>query len=156
MPLKIHEDICVFYSKLPTYNPQMMIRSGGEHSRDIPKHQRCGLSGEQKDVIYRPGIYAEKRIKVFADDYYPNDILTFPKPHKPLHTCEKPVDLLEWLIRTYTLEGETVLDSCMGSGSTGEACINTGRDFIGIELDKKYYDIASERCQFRSGGIIKI
>ena len=79
---------------------------------------------------------------------YPSDVLlNFSEAvgTKKLHTNEKPINLLEYLIKTYTNEGDTVLDNCMGSGSTGVACVNTGRDFIGIELDEKYFNIAKER-----------
>ena len=78
---------------------------------------------------------------------YPTSILSFSKPHPSItkHRTEKPVALLEYLIKTYTNEGELVLDNCMGSGSTGIACVNTNRNFIGIELDEKYFNIAKER-----------
>ena len=78
---------------------------------------------------------------------YPNTILTFDSVHQPVHPTQKPVELLEYLIRTYSNEGETVLDFTMGSGSTGVACVNTNRDFIGIELDETYYNIAKKRIK---------
>ena len=71
----------------------------------------------------------------------------FDRPHPPIHPTQKPVALLEHLIKTYTNEGETVLDFTMGSGTTGVACKNLNRNFIGIELDKKYFDIAKERIE---------
>lgn len=77
---------------------------------------------------------------------YPTDIIKFNN-EKGLHPTQKPVALLEFLIRTYTNEGETVLDNCMGSGSTGVACVNTNRNFIGIELDEKYFNVAKERMK---------
>ena len=78
---------------------------------------------------------------------HPKSILTFSKPHPSIsqHPTQKPIALLEWLIKSYTNEGETVLDNCMGSGSTGVACINTNRNFIGYELDEKYFEIAQRR-----------
>lgn len=76
---------------------------------------------------------------------YPKDVLFFPSESTPVHPTQKPVALLEYLIRTYTNEGETVLDNCMGSGSTGVACVNTGRNFIGIELDQGYFETAKKR-----------
>mgnify|MGYP000382752255 CR=1 FL=1 len=76
---------------------------------------------------------------------YPRQVLEFKRPHPPIFPTQKPVDLLEYLIKTYTNEGEIVLDNCMGSGSTGVACVNTNRDFIGIELDKDYFNIAKQR-----------
>lgn len=87
--------------------------------------------------------------KEYSNDlYYPVSIQEFTLANlrkDRLHPTQKPVALLEYLIKTYTNEGETVLDNCMGSGSTGEACLNTNRNFIGIELEKKYFEIASER-----------
>lgn len=76
----------------------------------------------------------------------PTTVLSFHR-ERGYHPTQKPVPLLEWLIKTYTNPGETVLDNCMGSGSTGVACVNTGRDFIGMELDKNYYDIAVKRIE---------
>lgn len=78
---------------------------------------------------------------------YPCDVLQFDSVSKPLHPTQKPVALLEYLTKTYTNEGETVLDNCMGSGSTGVACLNTNRKFIGIELDDKYFEIAKKRIE---------
>ena len=76
---------------------------------------------------------------------YPTNIIKIDKVKKPIHPTQKPVELLEYLIKTYTNEGETVLDNCMGSGSTGVACVNTNRNFIGMELDNNYFNIAKER-----------
>jgi site-specific DNA-methyltransferase (adenine-specific) len=80
---------------------------------------------------------------------FPTSVLEFAKPHPSiaLHPTQKPVELLEWLVKTYTNPGETVLDNCMGSGSAGVACLNTGRNFIGIELDEKYFGIAKDRIE---------
>ena len=78
---------------------------------------------------------------------YPNNILNFSKESKCVHPTQKPVQLLEYLIKTYTDEGMLVLDNCMGSGSTGVACGNLGRRFIGIELDEKYFEISSDRIK---------
>ena len=81
------------------------------------------------------------------DKRYPKTILKFKRDKNRLHPTQKPVKLLEYLIKTYTYEGETVLDNCMGSGSTGVACVNTNRKFIGIEMDEKYYDISCKRIK---------
>ena len=78
---------------------------------------------------------------------YPRSVLKYKRPHPPIHPTEKPVELLEWLIKTYTNENEVVLDNTMGSGSTGVACVNTNRKFIGIELDEGYFNIAKERIE---------
>ena len=76
---------------------------------------------------------------------YPKDILQFSVVMKPIHPTEKPIDLFEYLIKTYTNEGELILDNCMGSGTTAISCINTNRKFVGFELDNAYYDLATER-----------
>ena len=95
-------------------------------------------------------IYGDfKATNKINDEYYPTSILEFSNADKTgkLHPTQKPVPLLEYLIKTYTLENETVLDFTMGSGSTGVACVNTNRDFIGIELDDKYFSIAKDRIE---------
>ena len=95
-------------------------------------------------------IYGDfKATNKINDEYYPTSILEFSNADKTgkLHPTQKPVPLLEYLIKTYTLENETVLDFTMGSGSTGVACVNTNRDFIGIELDDNYFSIAKDRIE---------
>lgn len=139
-PLKIHEDILVFYRRLPTYNPQMAI---GEkvHGR--------GKSGNGTGGG-RSGCYGSFRQTeaVMTNEKYPNSILRFAKEHgKYYHPTQKPVALLEYLIRTYTNAGDRVLDCTMGSGSTMVACVNTGRKGVGIELTDEYYDIAVGRVR---------
>ena len=137
MPLRQHEDICVFYKKSPTYNPQ---KSKGKpcHSKGKPK--------ENKNNNYGSFNFVDNS-KELGDMKHPTSIITVSKPHpsKMVHPTQKPVDLLECLIKTYTNEGELVLDNCMGAGSTGVACQNTGRKFIGIELDDKYFEISKSR-----------
>ena len=140
MPLRKHEDICVFYKKLPVYNPQKVIG-------DKPSHS----SGTKPMSEYQNNNYGKfenvDNSKKHGNMKYPTSIIKFEKPHPSicLHPTQKPVALLEYLIKTYTNEGETVLDNCMGSGSTGEACLKTNRNFIGIEQDDKYFDIAYNR-----------
>ena len=138
-PLRIHEDIVVFYKKQPTYNPQFSV---GE------KNHSRGNSGSSQSAGGKNRCYGEfKQIEaVLTNEKYPNSIIRIEKEHKNFyHPTQKPVALLEYLIRTYTNEGDVVLDNTMGSGSTGVACVNTGRDFIGIELNKEYFEIASRR-----------
>lgn len=134
-PLRQHEDICVFYDKKPTYNPQF--------HKGKPNHTR----GKKKPITNNN--YGEMGFKEVNKDgmKYPTDILTFRKPHPSVskHPTEKPVELLEYLIKTYSNEGDLVLDNCMGAGSTLEACLKTDRNGIGIEKEKKFYDIAEER-----------
>ena len=132
MPLKSHENIMVFYKKPPTYNPQMV----GNEVRTV---KRSG--NKSKTTNY--GDFIEIKESTYIGRY-PKDIIKFNKD-KGYHPTQKPVALLEYLIKTYTNEGEIVLDSCMGSGSTGVACRNTGRKFIGIELDDKYFEISKSR-----------
>lgn len=132
MPLRVHEDIAVFYKKQCTYNPQMTkgaLRSKGNSCKSR------GCYGDYKPV------------KVKNDVYYPKTILDFAGvPINELqHPTQKSVALLEYLIKTYTNAGEIVLDNCMGVGSTGVACANTGRYFIGIEQDREYFSIAQNR-----------
>jgi site-specific DNA-methyltransferase (adenine-specific) len=139
MPLRVHEDICIFYKKLPTYNPQM---SKGR------KNNSMGNCILHKNNNYGKMALVDNSDKL-GEMKYPKSILTFssPPPSKRIHPTQKPVALLENLIRTYTNENELVLDNCMGSGSTGVACINTNRRFIGIEKEKKYFDIAKNRIE---------
>ena len=133
MPLKIHENILVFYKKLPLYNPQM--RTGF-------KPYKCKQGRHSTNY----GAYEQGHITESNGERYPIDIIKFKKD-SGLHPTQKPVELLEYLIKTYTNENETVLDNCMGSGSTGVACVNTNRNFIGYELDEHYFQIAKERLE---------
>ena len=135
MPLRQHEYISIFYKKTPTYNPQM-IKGAVNHSKGKPKNNQNNNYGEYGFVDSK-----QDGLK------YPTSILRYQKPHPSiaLHRTEKPVPLSEYLVKTYTNEGDTVLDNCMGCGGVGVACVNTGRNFIGIELDKQFYDIAEVR-----------
>ena len=131
MPLRAHEDILIFYKKLPAYNPQ---KSTGK-----PYIAKRGSSSD---------VYAGKDLSItnnVTGDRHPLSWTKFKRDSKKLHPTQKPVPLLEYLIKTYTNEGETVLDNCFGSCSTGVACLNTNRSFIGIEMDKTYFDIGSQR-----------
>ena len=136
MPLKIHENVLVFYKKLPTYNPQM--RTGF-------KEYSCVQGGHGSNY----GKKIDEVITKSNGERYPIDIIEFKRDKDKLHPTQKPIELMEYLIKTYTNEGETVLDNCMGSGSTGVACINLDREFIGIELDENYFNIAKERINKR-------
>ncbi len=130
-PMRCVEDICVFYKKQPTYNPQGLKRLETPVMR-----QR-----NEKTPLYRNGI---KNVKPQEYTNYPKHILYFDKENG-YHPTQKPVDLCEYLIRTYTNEGETVLDNCMGSGSSGVAAIRSGRKFIGMELNNEYFEKATRR-----------
>lgn len=138
-PLRITEDICVFYRKQPTYNPQFTTG---------PKPHRRGRAGNAVGQPGRNGCYGEFRRTetILTNQKYPLNIVDIPKEHpQKYHPTQKPVSLLEHLVKTYTNEGDTVLDNCMGSGSTGVACVNSGRNFIGMELDHGYFEIAQKR-----------
>lgn len=139
-PLRIHEDILVFYGKQPTYNPQMTIGNAC--------HSRGKAGNGMKGVKNRCYGDFKQTPTVITNEKYPTTVLRFEKEHKNFfHPAVKPVLLLEWLIKTYTNEGETVLDVTCGSGSTGVACVNTNRDFIGMELTEEYYEMAKKRIR---------
>ena len=139
MPLRNHEDIVVFYDKLPTYNPQM--RTG------FPNHTRGHGGGKLKNGCY--GKFDPwARSEVITTEKFPLSIIDIAKEHdvnKQFHPTQKPVDLLRYLVLTYTNEGDTVLDNCIGSGTTAIACIKEQRHFIGFELNKEYYEKAVKR-----------
>ena len=133
-PLRAHENILVFYKAKPTFNP---IKTFG-HERKTAKRKDIGSEHYGKQV----------NIKSYdSTERYPRSVQLFSsdKQKSNFHPTQKPVALCEYLIRTYTNEGETVLDNTMGSGTTGVACVNTGRNFIGIEQEQKYFEIAQER-----------
>ena len=134
-PMKSVETISVFYKKQCCYNPQMRPR---EKSRTSKNNNSQKVFGNCRNN------FVGETLK----EKYPVSLITFSKSDmkkNKFHSSQKPIDLLEYLIRTYTNEGETVLDFTMGSGSTGVACVNTNRNFIGIELDENYFNIAKER-----------
>lgn len=133
-PLRAHENVLVFYKSQPTYNPQKTYG----HERKTAKRKDIGSE------------HYGKQLKIQAYDSterYPRSVQLFSsdKQKQAFHPTQKPVALCELLIRTYTNEGETVLDNTMGSGTTGVACVNTGRHFIGIEQEEKYFLVAQER-----------
>lgn len=131
MPLKEHENVLVFYKRLPTYNPQGIMPYGKVTTRGV------GSSNY--------GDYLSGTLQEFTN--YPRSIQMFNSEGGKFHPTQKPVTLFEYLIRTYTNEGETVLDNCIGSGTTAVAAINTGRNYIGIEQDAEYCVIARQRVQ---------
>lgn len=132
-PLRNSEQISVFYAKQPTYNPQMV----GSETRVVKRKnkpqptQNYGFSMQPIESVYR--------------GRYPLNTLTFSRDKDKIHPTQKPVELMEYLIKTYTKESETVLDFTMGSGSTGVAAKNLNRNFIGIELGENYFKIAQDR-----------
>ena len=133
MPLRAHENVLVFYEHLPTYNPQKIPRAK-------PQKQKSGSQTSNYGSF--------KPIVVVSTHRFPTDVVEFATPSKSsnhYHPTQKPTDLLAYMIKTYTDEGDTVLDSTMGSGSTGVACQLTGRNFIGIEKDPRYFAVAQKR-----------
>lgn len=138
MPLRRHEEICVFYRQLPTYNPQKVpgaiTHSRGNLDKQVANHNYGEHHKTESD---------QSGMK------YPTSILEFQKPHPSIavHPTQKPVELAEWLIKTYTNPGDVVLDNCMGSGTTGVAAVSLGRRFVGFELNYDYYNLASNRIK---------
>ena len=141
-PLKKHELISIFYKKQPTYKPQKTKNPKGIEKRHLYKSSKT-IGGVE--VNTNAPLFASAGVNYEPDMLLPKSIIYFAKEHKPVHPTQKPVDLLEYLVKTYTNEGDTVLDNCMGSGTTGVACKNLNRKFIGIEQDPTYFQIAKER-----------
>ena len=141
-PMRDSEDIMIFYKKQCLYNPQKTINPKGIEKRGLSPYTNSN-SGK-----HTSGVLKVKTSKHYeADKLHPRTIITFKKDYKVIHPTQKPVALMEYLIKTYTNELETVLDFTMGSGTTGVACCNLNRDFIGIELDKEYFKIAKQRIK---------
>jgi len=144
-PLRNHEDVCVFYAKQPTYNPIKEPRDLNEASKKRMEYEFTTLKG---DNVLQGGL---KKVQYVPEDKhlrYPTTVKRFlcvPTSSGRLHPTQKPVALMEYLIKTYTNEGDTVLDFAMGSGTTGVACKNLNRKFIGIEKDEKYFEISKSR-----------
>lgn len=141
MPLRAHENILIFYRKLPTYNPQFHKGKAYERvQKEELRNNRSVYQGRKQSVTKNDG-----------EHYHPLDVIKFAPPmsnsktEPRFHPTQKPVDLMEFLVKTYTNEFETVLDATMGSGSTGVACMNSRRRFIGFETDKQFFDVSRQR-----------
>lgn len=140
-PLPSFEIISIFGEGRITYNPQM---EQGEPYKDIRNNPTRILNGNE----HKYGFCGNTVNVINNGTRYPKSVITLRNPNqKGQHPTQKPVQLLEWLIKTYSNENELVLDNCMGSGSTGVACRNTNRRFIGIELEQRYFDIAKQRIE---------
>ena len=140
MPMRQHEQIAVFYKKLPIYNPQF--------TQGKPLHGKGNSYLNKECVNNNYGNFNNMDdSRKGSTDKYPTSIISIKKSHPSIaqHRTEKSIELLEYLIKTYSNENDLILDNCMGSGSTGVACLNTNRKFIGIELDEKYFNIAKNR-----------
>ena len=143
-PSKVHEHVSIFSAKSHKYNPIMDERPDANLRNNSPRENKSGIQGGKS-------FYVEKS-RGSSKQKYPISVREFNSVRGGQHPTQKPVALLEYLIRTYTDEGDTVLDFTMGSGSTGVAAMNTGRRFIGIELDPGYFDIAVTRI---GGGVVR-
>lgn len=141
MPMKAHENILVFYKKLPTYHPQMTEGHAPIHSytKYISTQNNTEIYGKMSKELSGGG----------ETTRYPRSVLTFASDKQTchLHDTQKPLALCEYMVKTYSNEGDLILDNCMGSGTSGVAAKNLGRKFIGIELEPKYFEIAQKRIQ---------
>ena len=135
--MKYHENIVIFYNSQPTYNPQM--------TKGKPNHWNTNKAGTVSNS--QPKLGEIKNVN--GDNKFPNSVIYFDCANRNgiLHPTQKPIPLLEYLVKTYTNEGDTVLDNTMGSGTTGVACKQLNRSFIGIEMDDKYFEIAKHRIE---------
>lgn len=135
-PMKVHESIMVFGKKKGTYNPIMELRDEANKRKNKPRINKSNIINQT--------FYTEE--SVGNNDYkYPTTVKYFNSVRNGIHPTQKPVELFEYLIRTYTNENETVLDNCMGSGTTAIACINTNRNYIGFEKDITYFNLSETR-----------
>lgn len=136
-PMKAHENVLVFYKSLPTYNP--IMTQGHVRKSAVKRKDETPVYGRQE---FEPLAYD-------STERYPRSVqrIASDKQRCNLHPAQKPLALMEYLVRTYTNHGDTVMDNCMGSGTTGVACVNAGRKFIGIELDTKYFEVAKARIE---------
>lgn len=146
-PMKYTENILVFFQAQTTYNKQMSER----WSIAAKKVVVAGVQGDHSTINNGVKLNVPQKRFYDPDVVNPKDVLFFSSvPNgggKKIHPTQKPVDLFEYLIRTYTNESETVLDNCIGSGTTAIACINTNRNYIGFELDQTYFNLANERIE---------
>ena len=142
MPLRQHERIAVFYKRLPEYHRQFT------EGKPLNSKGVSYMGKEHKNSNYGQ-FHMTDDFRKGSTEKYPTSIIRVPKPHPgiALHRTEKPVGLLKWLILTYSSEGDTVMDNCMGAGGCGIACAETGRNFIGIEKDPGYFEIAKSRIE---------
>ena len=145
-PAKVHEDIVVFGKMASSYSKKGNMTYIPQMEQGTPYKQ---MSGKQKNESNNSTVRSpiQQVVTENTGERYPRSIIRFPLDKDKMHPTQKPIALLEYLIRTYTNEGETVLDCCMGSGSTGVACLNTNRNFIGYELDSTYFEIAKKRLE---------
>lgn len=137
MPMRAHEDVCVFYKKPPIYNPQMWKSTPYNKGS---AHRPTEVYGKQKEVLVKndTGLRYPRTVQYFK---------TAESEGKVYHPTQKPVSLFEYLIKTYSVEGDVILDSCLGAGTTALAAMSCNRNFVGIELDQDYVDISNQRIE---------
>lgn len=142
-PLRAFEDILVFYKKQPTYNPQGLVPVNKVLKNSVTKAHGFKMNGDKTSL--HKGFKNNFHVQTFTN--YPRGFIVTGENgmRNSFHPTQKPVSVLEYLIKTYTNEGDVILDNCMGSGSTGLAAVNLNRHFIGIEKEKRYYEIAKKR-----------
>ena len=142
MPLRVHENIAIFYKKLPTYNPQCT------EGKPLHSKGKAYLDKEHKNENYGKFKMTDDS-RAGSKQKHPKSIISFPKPHPSIaqHRTEKSIEMLEWLIKSYSNENNTILDNTFGSCTTGIACINTNRNFIGIENNMDYFNISLKRVE---------
>lgn len=146
-PLRQTELISVFYKNQSTYHPQMRFVPNSRN------HSRGTCQGKMTNRCYGK---MKKATDFISDEKYPTDLISIPKRvSKALHPTEKPVSLIEYLIRTYTNEGDVVLDNCLGSGTTAVAAINTKRHYLGFEINREYFDVAGKRIELAKRSYIE-
>jgi site-specific DNA-methyltransferase (adenine-specific) len=137
MPLRNHEHILVFYKNLPTYNPQKV--------KGNKNHRKGNNSRGKKQTNNNYGDFDQSFESEPTDDKFPLSVLSFKSVHPPEHPTQKPIDLMRWLIRTFTNEGSTVFDGYSGVGTTAVACLMENRNFIGAEISQDYHKLAIKR-----------
>jgi len=139
MPLRNHEDILIFYNKPGTYNPQF--------TKGQPLHGKGTKYKTKEGTNNNYGFYdgTKEDVRKGSTEKYPKSILNFDRPHPPIHPTQKPIELAEWIIKTYSNENDIILDSTSGSGTIPIACNNLKRNWIAFESDKKYFELANER-----------
>lgn len=145
MPLVAHEDIVVFYKKLPTYNPQMTEGTPYDKGKAVRDTKSYGKQTKAIHVKNENGLRFPRSVQYFVT----------AESEGGFHPTQKPVKLFEWLIKTYSNEGDVVCDITMGSGTTGVASVNTNRNFIGIEMDSEYFEISKNRIEKAQNTILK-
>ena len=136
-PMRAHEDIVVFYRKQPTYNPQMVQGSPYDKGKAVRDTEAYGVQTEAIHVKNNSGLRYPRSVQYFKT----------AESEGKHHPTQKPVDLYRWLVRTYTNEGDTILDPCMGAGTTGISAVMEGRSFVGMEMGQEYFDKARERIE---------